>query len=279
MSVFTRVWNYLSSVWNYWWPSPETTMANSSAGTKINLEDVFPDDLAQSKRDEYQKLSESEGLLHAIQKIIFDEWTEQLRDQVHKNCLEGHGDADRLTSFVYYKLNVQEHLDYLRNHIKNVETSFRIFNDIINKHIKSEVGIGPEVEDATEEQIKKHDDSKYSFFECVTYAAKWHKLDKNLEGSKQYWGEGWCHHYTHNEHHPEYFPEGTPMPWKYLTEAVYDMAAMQLDKTWKNVVPEPTYKLLHIPDQFLFRFNRTGQFQLVKDVLTKTVEYMSKNSV
>ena len=69
------------------------------------------------------------------------------------------------------------------------------------------------------------------------------------------------------------------MSWRYLTEAICDIAAMQLDKTWHNVVPEPTNKLLDIPYDFLFRFNRTGQFQLVKDILTKTEEYMSRISI
>ena len=251
-------------------------MENSFIHTKISIEEVFPDAFPILKREQYYKLSESEGLLHTVQKIIFDEWSDQLREQVHKNCLEDLGNADKFTSFVYYKLNVREHLLYLRNHIKNVEISFRIFNEIFNKHIKSDVGVDPEEIDANEDQIKHHDESKYSFFECLTYAAKWHKLDKDLEESKQYWSEGWCHHYTHNKHHPEYFSKETPMPWRYLTEAIYDMAAMQLDKTWHNVVPEPTHKLLDIPDEFLFRFNRTGQFQLVKDILTKTVEYTSR---
>ena len=92
-----------------------------------------------------------------------------IRKQVHKNCLEDLGNTDKFTSFVYYKLNVQEHLLYLRNHIKNVEISFRIFNEIFNKHIKSDVGVDPEEIDAKEEQFKHHDESKYSFFECLTY--------------------------------------------------------------------------------------------------------------
>ena len=31
-------------------------------------------------------------------------------------------------------------------------------------------------------------------------------------------------------------------------EAIYDMAAMELDKTYVNVLPTPCYKLLFIPD-------------------------------
>ena len=96
-------------------------MENSFIHTKISIEEVFPDAFPILKREQYYKLSESEGLLHAVQKIIFDEWSDQLREQVHKNCLEDLGNADKFTSFVYYKLNVQDLLLYLRNHIKNVE--------------------------------------------------------------------------------------------------------------------------------------------------------------
>ena len=76
-------------------------MENYSANIKIDLEDVFPDAFPNSKREEYQKLSESKGLLHVVQKIIFDEWSEQLKNQVHKNCLESRGDLDIFTSLVY----------------------------------------------------------------------------------------------------------------------------------------------------------------------------------
>ena len=67
------------------------------------------------------------------------------------------------------------------------------------------------------------------------------------------------------------------MPWRFLTEAIYDMAAMQLDKTYDNVLPTPCYKLLYIPDEFLTRFQRTGQYEVVKDVLSKTINYMKQN--
>ena len=63
-------------------------MENSFIHTKISIEEVFPDAFPILKREQYYKLSESEGLLHAVQKIIFDEWSDQLREQVHKNCLE-----------------------------------------------------------------------------------------------------------------------------------------------------------------------------------------------
>ena len=83
-------------------------MENSFIHTKISIEEVFPDAFPTLKREQYYKLSESEGLLHTVQKIIFDEWSDQLREQVHKNCLEDLGNADKFTYFVYYKLNVRE---------------------------------------------------------------------------------------------------------------------------------------------------------------------------
>ena len=63
-------------------------MENSSIYTKISIEEVFPDALPILKWEQYYKLSKSDGLLQAVQKIIFDEWSEQLREQVHKNCLD-----------------------------------------------------------------------------------------------------------------------------------------------------------------------------------------------
>ena len=59
------------------------------------------------------------------------------------------------------------------------------------------------------------------------------------------------------------------MPWRFLTRAIHDMAAMRC-----NVLPTPCYKLLYIPDEFLTRFQRIGQYEVVKDVLSKTTNYM-----
>ena len=50
------------------------------------------------------------------------------------------------------------------------------------------------------------------------------------------------------------------MPWQCLIEAIYDMAAMQLGKTYETVLPTPCYNLLYIPDEILTRFQQTGQY-------------------
>ena len=248
-----------------------------STTTKLKLEDFFPQKLSELQRNYYKNLVKSSGLLHAVQKIIFEEWAPNVQQSVLQNCLEGKGDADKFTSLLYYNLNVEDHLNYTRNHIENVKTAYHCFNNVMSKHIKESVGVKREEEDATEDQINRHDESKFSLFECVTYAAKFFKKEKELEVSERYWQYGCHHHYVHNQHHPEYFEQGMSMPWRFLTEAIYDMAAMQLDKTYDNVLPTPCYKLLYIPDEFLTRFQRTGQYEVVKDVLSKTINYMKQN--
>ena len=44
-----------------------------------------------------------------------------------------------------------------------------------------------------------------------------------------------------------------------------------------NLLSTPCCKLLYIPDEFLTRFQRTGQYGVVKDVLSKTMAYIKQN--
>ena len=151
-----------------------------STTTKLKLEDFFPQELSELQRNYYKNLVKSSGLLHAVQKIIFEEWAPNVQQSVLQNCLEGKGDADKFTSLLYYNLNVEDHLNYTRNHIENVKTAYHCFNNVMSKHIKESVGVKREEEYATEDQINRHDESKFSLFECVTYAAKFFKKEKEL---------------------------------------------------------------------------------------------------
>ena len=62
-----------------------------------------------------------------------------------------------------------------------MKTNDHCFNDVMNKHIKASVGVKREEEDTTEEQINRHDDSKFSLFECVTFATKCFKKEREFK--------------------------------------------------------------------------------------------------
>ena len=124
-----------------------------STTTKLKLEDFFPEELSELQRKYYKNLVKSSGLLHAVQKMIFEEWAPDFQQSILQNCLEGKGDADKFTSLLYYKSNVEDHLKYTRNHIENVNTTYHCFNNAMNKQIKASVSVKREEEDATEDHI------------------------------------------------------------------------------------------------------------------------------
>ena len=127
----------------------------STTTTKLKLEDFFPEELSDLQRKYYKNLVKSSGLLHASQKIIFEEWAPNVQQCVLQNCLEGKEDANKFTSLLYYNLNVEDHLKYTRNNIEKVKLTYHCFKNVMNKYIKARVvGLKREVKkDATEEQI------------------------------------------------------------------------------------------------------------------------------
>ena len=245
----------------------------------LKLEEFYPENFNEEKKKHYHDLQQTKGTYFAVLTIVFQEWSDDDRKSVMSNILADKGDADKYTRLIYHTLNVKTHIYYVKNHVDNVKTGMRLFNHLVSTTVKRDVGIEPDVPGATEEQIAGHDLSKHSFTECVTYAMKWHNPYPTLEPSEEFWQKGLQHHYSHNEHHPEFFPEGEPMPWRYLVEALYDMTAVRLDKVYNNVVPDDAGLLLDIPDVFLNRFKRTGQFELMKSVIERTKYYYSNSAI
>ncbi|PAA66005.1 hypothetical protein BOX15_Mlig027342g2 [Macrostomum lignano] len=226
---------------------------------------------------------------HTIMRILLFVWPCKLKQDVTARLSELRqlrSDEQRSalltesppTKLIWKNLNVETYYSYVNRHKSYVKRGFVVFNELVISAVKPRLHqegrllseYRPE-QDATEEQIDVHDDSKYSFVETVTYAMKWYPCFDGSKCDDDAWETGLHHHYCHNEHHPEHWGN-KPMYWRFIVEALYDMAAMELEKKFKGQEPDNKAMLLQFDPQFLKRFKETGQLEFIEKIIEYTIE-------
>lgn len=112
-----------------------------------------------------------------------------------------------------YASMCNKYMDYIAEHIANVEKSYYLLFEDGNKltldgYTDEQIA---EVLSVLKEDIKNHDSSKFSDEEFYAYRAFFNPTDKEKElmNDENYYkqaedafGDAWKHHYTHNPHHP-----------------------------------------------------------------------------
>ena len=113
----------------------------------------------------------------------------------------------------------QEYLDYINNHIENVNKAFKMYMlPILNMNNISTLISDEELKDSIrrlEPLIDTHDASKFSDAEFDGYRMRWHptateeakqKEDPELAMTiRERYEKCWEHHYTTNAHHPKHW--------------------------------------------------------------------------
>ena len=91
----------------------------------------------------------------------------------------------------------QEYLDYIANHVFNVQMAYFIFSGELKK--------GLNIDDVKMNcRIYTHDASKYSLEEFYAYRKYFYSVNK-LERDKLAFQQAWEHHYCCNDHYPHYW--------------------------------------------------------------------------
>lgn len=113
----------------------------------------------------------------------------------------------------------QEYLDYINDHISNVNKAFEIYMvPILDMNNISTLVSDEEIKNAIKNLqplIPTHDASKFSDAEFDGYRMRWYptkteeakqKEDQELENSiRERYDKCWEHHYTVNAHHPKHW--------------------------------------------------------------------------
>lgn len=139
----------------------------------------------------------------------------------------------------------QEYMDYLKNHIANVQKAYKIYflpllkrDDLVLSSVPVEE-FKQAIRDA-KDNVEKHDQSKYEDIEFFGYRKHFYPTESEksfgndyAHESEMYYEEAWKHHYENNPHHQEYWidPEtNTPrdMELKYIVEMLSDWVAMSM---------------------------------------------------
>ena len=116
-----------------------------------------------------------------------------------------------------YKKYIEEHKERVKQYADWLKENLpELFNNID--------------QDAFNEIIQEHDDSKFEEPEFEAYAQKFYgKQDINGKPLEYVPGfdEAWKHHWTHNEHHPEFWL-GEDMPYIYVLEMLCDWGSFSI---------------------------------------------------
>lgn len=217
----------------------------------------------------------------AIMSIMLNHWPICIREKVEQELKSLNSQHDKrlpspLADLIWQDLNAKDNYEYINRHKYFVSLCYDLFNNVIITRVKPQLqaegllllDYRPE-QDPTDEQIAAHDNSKYDFLECVTYSMQWFPDETLGERDGDSFSRGLQHHYCNNEHHPEFW-QGRAMPWRYIVEAVYDMAAMELEKKFNRIMPQARSQqlgLITFEDKFLQRFHSTHQFDFIQRLL------------
>lgn len=127
----------------------------------------------------------------------------------------------------------EEYLDYINEHISNVEMVWKKYKHTITLDINTISRL--------DYLIGNHDDSKFGELEFEAYRNNFFP-EHNEEKSKKHFQEAWNHHQKFNHHHWQYWimwkPEGSvvlEMDYYYILEMLCDWTAMSLKFNQKSV--------------------------------------------
>ena len=116
-----------------------------------------------------------------------------------------------------------EYQQYISNHIHNVRLAFEKYKFKLCSALNISIN-------SLEENINRHDQSKYSDEEFDGYRQWFYPYD-NEEKNKKQFDDSWEHHYKNNPHHPEYWIRDDyieDMPPIYIAEMLLDWESMAM---------------------------------------------------
>lgn len=135
------------------------------------------------------------------------------------------------------KESKEKYTEYINNHIKNVKEAYKTAIDAFKNvfpEIYTNAGLGHLYQ--LEENLQKHDKSKFDDYEFWAYAMRFFPIkDDNVDSEKikNNFQLAWLHHIHNNPHHPAYWAlidDGEvvifDMPDIYIIEMLCDWMAM-----------------------------------------------------
>ena len=116
-----------------------------------------------------------------------------------------------------------EYRQYISNHIHNIRLAFEKYKFKLCSALNISIN-------SLEENINRHDQSKYSDEEFDGYRQWFYPYDHEEKNKKQF-DASWEHHYKNNPHHPEYWIRDgyiEDMTSIYIAEMLLDWESMSM---------------------------------------------------
>lgn len=215
---------------------------------------ISPQEHKGSIRKYYKENGMKETVMYLADKV----WDEETRQRADKAI------ANRDISSPYYKVlfdlfNIQKHFNQVDSHRKFISMAY--------DHLKEFVP------NMTQDQVDKHDLSKYDFAQSVGYTARWvHEIDNDC------WQKSLNDHYCKEPHHPQFYWKGeekSVMEQKFLEESLIDMVASRWERQLQGDVNVSNYELVNFDSKYLLRYldeDRKKVEGIINAIKNKSIE-------
>lgn len=199
------------------------------------------------------KFAEEGSLKATVNTICFiynSIWTEDEKKIAERDILE------RNTDSKYYKLlfkkpfNMEMHYDQTDSHKGFVKKAYNRLKEF--------------VPNMTDEDVERHDRTKYHLTQAVGYTARWvHNIDNDT------WKEALKDHYKYESHHPQYHdPE--KMSKATLEESLIDMVASRWERNLGGKEEATNFELVDFNPVYLSRYQKDDKEEV--EQLIKTIQ-------
>lgn len=121
----------------------------------------------------------------------------------------------------------REYMDYIKEHIQNVQKAFDEITNMNNEKIKELYSNDSELVNNVRNRVNVHDASKYSKEEFDAYRRNFHPInDEEKKNSKEDFDKAWEHHYKNNDHHWQNRQDSEELNKPACIEQILDWTAM-----------------------------------------------------
>jgi len=195
------------------------------------------------------------GLVVTLLYLVEYVWDEETIERA-RATVETRDKTSDLYELLFEEFKIKEHFRITDSHKTWVEKAYCRLKDF--------------VPNMTEEDVKKHDLSKYNFIQSIGYTAKWiHNVDWNNIA----WQKGLQDHYQKEAHHPE-FHKGKRMTLKDLEESLIDMVACRWERQLGGREDVTNSEIVDFDTNFLLRYVTEDKEEI--EVIIKKIQDADK---
>lgn len=134
---------------------------------------------------------------------------------------------NNLTEIIEKTRKEREYIDYIKEHIQNVQKAYEEITNMNNDKIKELYSNDAKLVNEVKQRVNIHDASKYQKEEFDAYRRNFHPInDEEKKNAKEDFDKAWEHHWKNNDHHWQARQNTTELNKPAVIEMICDWIAM-----------------------------------------------------